>query len=286
METVAIIGVGLIGASFGLALRKAGFEGEILGVSSPRSIEAGLKAGAISRGVSLAGAAESADLIYLSQPIEGILDTLKELGPLVRPDCLVTDAGSTKALIVSTAEEHIRAGNFLGGHPMAGKERRGAEAADCNLFRGRPYVLTPLHVLTPVGESSTRVAEFRSWLERIGAHVLEMDPQEHDQTVALSSHLPQLLSTALAATLAKQNSEHISKVFGPGLLDMTRLALSAPEVWMGVLATNKAAVREALGAFQMSLSELQLRLEQDSLLEFFNAAGRFSAKIRNAPYSV
>jgi prephenate dehydrogenase len=279
METVAIIGVGLIGASFGLALQQAGFEGEILGVSSPRSIEAGLKAGAISSGVSLADAAARADLIYLSQPIEGILNTLKDLGPLVRPNCLVTDAGSTKALIVRTAQEHIRAGSFLGGHPMAGKERRGAEAADGNLFKGRPYVLTPLR------ESSAQAAQFRSWLERIGAHVLEMDPQEHDATVALSSHLPQLLSTALAATLAKQNSEHISKVFGPGLLDMTRLALSAPDVWMGVLATNKAAVREALDAFQVSLAELQSRLEQDTLLDFFNAAGRFSAKIRNAPYS-
>ncbi|MDQ2774218.1 MAG: prephenate dehydrogenase/arogenate dehydrogenase family protein [Acidobacteriota bacterium] len=283
METVAIIGVGLIGASFGLALQKAGFEGEILGVSSPRSIEAGLKAGAISRGVSLTDAAERADLIYLSQPIEGILNTLKDLAPLVRPDCLVTDAGSTKALIVSTAQEHIHAGNFLGGHPMAGKERRGAEAADCNLFRGRPYVLTPFHDNS--AGNNVRVAQFRSWLERIGARLLEMDPQEHDATVALSSHLPQLLSTALAATLANQNSEHISKVFGPGLLDMTRLALSAPDVWMGVLATNKAAVREALDAFQITLTELQSRLQQDTLLDFFNVAARFSAQIRNTSYS-
>ena len=280
MKTVAIAGVGLIGASFGLALRKAGFEGELLGVSSPRSIEAGLKAGAISGSVSLADAAERADLIYLSQPIEQILNTLKTLGPLVRPNCLVTDAGSTKALIVNTAREHIRAGCFLGGHPMAGKEQRGAEAADSDLFQRRPYVLTPL------GDENSEAVHFRSWLERIGAHVIEMNPQEHDATVALSSHLPQLLSTTLAATLAEQNSEHVSKVFGPGLLDMTRLALSAPEVWMSVLSTNKAAVQQALQAFQLTLTEVQDRLERDTLLDVFEAAGRFSAKIRKPPYSV
>jgi prephenate dehydrogenase len=278
MQTVAIAGVGLIGASFGLALRKAGFEGELLGVSSSRSIQAGLSVGAVSRGVSLEEAAARADLIYLSQPIEQILTTLKDLGSIVRPDCLVTDAGSTKALIVRTAQEHLRSGTFLGGHPMAGKEQRGALAADADLFQGRLYVLTPLH------GKSARMDSFRSWLERIGADVIEMDPEEHDATVALSSHLPQLLSTALAATLAGQNSEHVSKVFGPGLLDMTRLALSAPEVWMSVLSTNKLAVQEALRAFQITLTELQHRLDNDTLLDLFQKAGRFSSAIRKLPY--
>ena len=285
METVAIVGVGLIGASFGLALRKAGFAGQLLGVSSPRSIEAGVRVGAIERGVPLAEAASGADLIYLSQPIEQILETLKSLGPLVRPGCLITDAGSTKALIVSTAQEHLPPDAFLGGHPMAGKEQRGAEAADADLFQGKPYVLTPQTLSGKHTSPNPQEADFRAWLLRLGAVIVEMNPCQHDATVALTSHLPQLLSTTLAATLAGQDNQYLSQVFGPGLLDMTRLSLSAPEVWMSVLATNKAAVQDAIGLFQLTLTDLQAQLQQGSILDLFNLAGKFSTTLRNSPYS-
>lgn len=129
IHTVAIVGVGLIGGSFALALRKAGFAGEILGVSSPPAIQAGISVGAISRGVSLDEAAARADLIYLAQPVDRILETIEMLGALARPGSLITDGGSTKAVIVRKASEHIRNASFLGGHPMAGKEQRGVEAA-------------------------------------------------------------------------------------------------------------------------------------------------------------
>jgi prephenate dehydrogenase len=278
MKRIAIAGVGLIGASFALALRQAGFRGELVGVSSPRSIESGTKVGAISGGVTLEEAASTADLIYLSQPIEEIVRTLTILGPIAHKDCLITDAGSTKAVIVETATRCVTQAKFLGGHPMAGKESRGAETADPNLFEGRPYVLTP-------SASAGDIGEFRGWLERIGAQVIEMDAREHDETVAFTSHLPQLISTALAATLAGNEERPVSEVFGPGLIDMTRLALSSPEVWMSVLRTNRTAVNQALSAYIQMLGELQSKLNEDNLESLFSAASRFSQNLRNRPFT-
>lgn len=272
MNRVAVVGVGLIGGSFALALKQAGFVGEIVGVSSPGTIEKAISLGAISRGLSLREAAKTADLIYLAQPIEHILQTLPELGRLVGSNCLVTDAGSTKSEIVSCAQALLPSGTFLGGHPMAGKEKRGVEHADADLFRGRPYVVMP--------NESPAAAEFRSWLRAIGAEVVEMEPEQHDITVAFTSHLPQLISTALSATLSAHGSEHTTEVFGPGLLDMTRLALSAPEVWMSVLSTNKPALREALAAFRSTLAHLEQQLADDDIKSLFTAAAGFARAIR------
>ncbi len=279
MNRIAIVGVGLIGSSFALALRQAGFNGELVGVSSPRSVDAGIRVGAISRGVSLEEAAAWADLVYLSQPIDEILNTLIRLGPIAHPDCLITDAGSTKKVIIDAAGHHIQRATFLGGHPMAGKESRGAESADPKLFQGRPYVLTP-YELTPKSMGGA-VTVFRSWLERIGALVYVMEATLHDQTVAFTSHLPQLLSTALAATLANKDSELISHVFGPGLLDMTRLSLSAPEIWMSILRSNKEAIRAALSAYRLTLTELETKLDNDDLQALFSKASQFSASLRS-----
>ncbi len=125
MKTVAIVGVGLIGGSFGLALRKAGFTGELLGVSSPPALEAGLKSGAISRSATLEEAAAEADLIYLATPVDRILQTLQTLGPFARPECLITDAGSTKLAIVQKASECLPFGVFLGRAPDGGKRTAG-----------------------------------------------------------------------------------------------------------------------------------------------------------------
>src|SRR5689334_16042123 len=130
MKSVAIVGTGLIGASFGLALRSAGFEGVILGVSSEPAIAAALSCGAIDRGAPLADAVRDTDLIFLSQTIGRILDTIRHIDPLVKAGALVTDAGSTKCEIVDLARERITRAQFLGGHPMAGKEKRGAAGAE------------------------------------------------------------------------------------------------------------------------------------------------------------
>src|SRR3974390_957250 len=143
MNPVAIGGTGLIGASFGLALRQAGFTGAILGVSSERAVADAISAGAIDRGLPLAEAVPRADLVFLSQAIGRILDTVRLLDPLVRPGALITDAGSTKTEIVDAARQFIRRVQFLGGPPMAGKGEGGGAAADGRLFHGRTWVLTP-----------------------------------------------------------------------------------------------------------------------------------------------
>jgi len=144
------------------------------------------------------------DLVYLAQPIQRIVETLARLGDAVRPGCLVTDAGSTKTRIVEQGRRSIRRGQFLGGHPMAGKEKRGAAEADADLFVGRTYLLTPVD---PAQLETPAAREFIEWIRAIGASVLTMTPEEHDRVVAHTSHLPQLVSTALATTLASGITE-------------------------------------------------------------------------------
>jgi prephenate dehydrogenase len=278
IQTIAIIGVGLIGGSFALALREAGFSGEIVGVSSPPAIQVGIDYGAISRGVSLEEAAASADLLYLAQPVDRILETIEVLGRIVTRNSLITDGGSTKSVIVKKASEHLGSAAFLGGHPMAGKEQRGVEAADAQLFRDRTYILCP-----PATAVSPFEADFRSWLTRIGATVLEMPADEHDATVAFTSHLPQLLSTALADTLAKCNNPHLQSVFGGGLIDMTRLALSSADLWESILGTNKAAVADALDEFVKTLAGIRQAIGSDELREYFTRASAYSCELRKPP---
>jgi len=276
METVAIVGVGLIGASFGLALRKTGFAGEIIGVSSDAAIAAGLKRGAISQAGSLEKAATAADLIYLAQPVERILETIPRLTHFVRSGQLVTDAGSTKQAIVDCGEAHLPPGTFLGGHPIAGKEQRGPEAADAELFHNHPYVLTPNGVTPNNPQSET----LRKTIGAFGAHILEMTPAEHDHTLAFTSHLPQLLSTALAATLAQEHEDRLGQVLGTGLLDMTRLALSSLELWESILLTNKSDVQLAIDSLVKVLLGLRANLGEREMANTFEMASKFASSIR------
>jgi len=278
METVAIVGVGLIGASFGLALKKAGFLGTILGVSSEASIQAGLERGAIDRAATLPEAARAADLLYLAQPIGRILDTLHHVDALVRPDALITDAGSTKHAIVTEAHRLVHRCQFLGGHPLAGKEKRGAAEAEADLFRGRTYVLTPA---TPEELETPPAQAFVTWIERIGAKLAVLGAAEHDRLVSFTSHLPQLASTALAATVAANlTAPEDLQVAGPGLIDSTRLALSAYELWRDILATNTESIEQALTAYINELDELRENLRTRGAQEEFVRAGELAKRLR------
>jgi prephenate dehydrogenase len=278
MNTVAIVGVGLIGGSFGLALKQAGFPGTILGVSSEASVRTGIERGAIDRGAPLEQAVPVADLVYLAQPIGRILDTLHHLDPLVRPDALVTDAGSTKHAIVSEARKLLRRCQFLGGHPLAGKEKRGAAEAEAHLFRGRTYVLTPA---APDELETPGARVFVEWLERIGAHAAILGAAEHDRLVSFTSHLPQLASTALAATVAENlTAPEDLQVAGPGLIDSTRLALSAYELWRDILATNTASIEQALTAYINELEQLRENLRTHGAREQFARAAELAGRLR------
>lgn len=277
METVVIAGVGLIGGSFGLALKKAGFQGRIVGVSSAATIEAARAAGAIDEAMPLREAAAMADLIYLSQPIGGILETIPQLNKWVRPEALVTDAGSTKGAIVARAKETLSRCTFLGGHPLAGKERRGVKHADPDLFRGRRYVLTP----RAEGDlEAPPAAAFLEWLRRIGARPIVTSPEQHDSVIAYTSHLPQLTATALASCLGSELGTGFAPIWGPALVDSTRLALSAYEIWGDILHTNRAAIDGALAAYIGKLQKMRDLLGGPEMKRTFNDGAEFARRIR------
>lgn len=282
MNTIAIFGVGLIGGSFALALRKAGFTGRIIGVSSPETIRRALELGVIDGELPVREAAQSADLLYLAQPISRILEILPELDAWVRPDALITDAGSTKNAIVQRAADTISGCQFLGGHPMAGREQRGVDAADPGLFRGRPYVLTPG---SPAELDRPRVREFIQWIEKIGAFTLILDAVEHDRIVAYTSHLPQLVSTGLAALLADR-AEAQSRVFGPALVDSTRLALSSFDIWGDILATNRQEIGAALESYIRALQAFARVLDRDpaAMRQHFQKGAKFAGELRDSPW--
>jgi prephenate dehydrogenase len=266
-RAVTIAGVGLIGGSFALALRQAGFTGKIIGVSSPATIRAAMERSAIDEALPLAEAAAQSDVIYLAQPIARILETLNVVDSAVRPGTLITDAGSTKFAIVERARQTIRRARFVGGHPMAGKEARGVEAADANLFRTRPYVLT------------TSDPELEHWIERMGARLVRLDPVEHDRLVALVSHLPQLLSTALASLIA--DSPEAARVAGPAAADLTRLARSPYDIWRDIFSTNAGEIDRVLADAIERLQTLRAKLLSDADMQVvFERAAQAASQLR------
>ena len=278
MRNVAIIGTGLIGASFGLALRKAGFDGAITGVSGPRSIAEAAGVKAIDRGASLGDAVADADLVFLSQTIGRILDTLRHLDPLLRAGVLVTDAGSTKCEIVDLARQCITRGQFLGGHPMAGREKRGAAAAEADLFSNRTWVLTPDE---PAELETPAAREFCGWLKRMGARQVILDADQHDRAVALTSHLAQLASTALAATVAEKLDPPAGlRLAGSGLEDMTRLALSSYELWRDIVSTNTEHIDRALAMYIQKLEHMRENLRTRQLQEEFDRGAALAGRLR------
>ncbi len=278
METVAIVGVGLIGGSFALALRRAGFAGRILGVSSARTLASAREAGIIDDGGALDAIVPRADLVYLSQPIGAILDALPAVDRMVRPGTLITDAGSTKLRIVKLALETVRRGLFLGGHPMAGKETRGIDAAEAGLFEGRPYFITPVRF---EDLEAPPVIEFVDWIRRIGAAPQPVSAEDHDRAVAFTSHLPQLASTALACALARLGgAEAARRAAGPGLLDATRLAMSSYELWRDIIATNGPLIDQALAAYIEELAGFRRKLAAEGLGAEFDLAADLARRLR------
>ena len=280
METIVIAGVGLIGGSFGLALRRAGFSGRIVGVSSPPTIQTAIRRGAIDEGAPLAEAVAQADLVLLAQPISVILQVLPEVAARLKPGALVTDAGSTKRAIVEEAEKHFPPGAFLGGHPMAGKAERGVGVAEAGLFEGRPWILTPVR---REDEETERARWLQAWIGALGARLMVLTPVQHDRVVAAASHLPQLASSALAALLDDSPESALARAAaGPGLHDMTRLALSDAGLWRDICATNQEEIRRLLREYAARLSGLADQFEPASLDALFRSANRFASQLRNS----
>ena len=278
IATVTVAGVGLIGGSFALALRRIGYRGRILGVSSLKTLELATQLGVIDEGSDLDSALPQSDLVYLAQPVERIIEQLGQIRELVPTHALVTDAGSTKSAIMRRARTLFADGpHFIGGHPMAGKEGRGVQIADASLFTGAPYALVPTGDTLP---ESPIVEEFCGWLDAMGCWRRVMRASDHDKVVAWTSHLPQLVSTALAATIgAGIEDRRDLAISGDGLRDMTRLAASPHAVWSGILRTNHGPIDEALAAVVQELEALRNALKDSSAEEHFQRGQRLQGQI-------
>jgi prephenate dehydrogenase len=279
---VAIVGLGLLGGSWGLALRKAGFTGRIVGYARrSETRQQALGEGAVDDAFAdVVEAVHAADLVILATPVAVILDQLARLQPHLSSHALITDLGSTKRRICQRAAEiYVQGPLFLGGHPMAGKERSGLENADARLFQNARYVLTPLK---PGDVDDGRVQGFRALVEAIGARPIISDPAAHDRAVAYLSHLPQLLSSGLASLIEEKHTrENLSvELAATGFRDVTRLADSPYSVWRDICLTNSENIQSALDALIQKLEFIKDHLRDRELEQEFLAAHRLRDKLR------
>jgi prephenate dehydrogenase len=278
-ERVTIVGLGLVGGSWGLALRKADFRGRRIGLDLPAQpgpgevVEPALAAGTVDEVASdFSAAVKKSDLVILATPVGSILEFLPEAAKKAAPQALVTDVGSTKKLICQRAREVFKGDRmFLGGHPLAGKERSGLQNADASLFQGARYVLTPL---SPDDMNDPRVGAFSRLVESVGARPLWSDPARHDRAMAFLSHLPQLLSTGLAALISERaGPDSIPVEFAAsGFRDATRLAESPYSVWRDICLTNTENIEEALDLVIAKLETMKKNLKGQELEREFEAA--------------
>jgi prephenate dehydrogenase len=257
IETLAIIGVGLIGGSVGLAARRRGVAARIVGADErPEALRQGLALGAIDEiRASPEAAAEGADVVVVCTPVDAIAAVVLTAAACSRPGTLVTDAGSVKAAVLRAVEGRLPQGVcFVAGHPLAGSEKQGAEFADARLFEGRTVLLTP----TPHTDGKA-LAKAASLWEALGGRVRLMDPDEHDRALALTSHLPHLTAAAVAGVLPPAWAD----LTATGFRDATRLASGGPELWASILGSNAEALKSALERLGGRLEEFRRALADD-----------------------
>lgn len=275
LRQIAIIGAGLIGGSVGLATRRAGFRGRLVGCDREPVLAEARARGAIDDGFAdPAAAARDSDLIVLATPVGAIIDLIERIGPIAPPHALLTDVGSTKLEIAARARSVFgqqAAARFLPGHPMAGKEQSGIAHAEAGLFQGAVWVTTPL------GETSPLAAEFLDLIAGMGARVLSMEPERHDRLCAWLSHLPQMLAIALAAGLEEEFGGDAAalQLAGPALRQMTRTAASPYLVWRDIALTNRANLQDALLQLEQRLAHLRENLSTRELAAEFDLANSF-----------
>jgi prephenate dehydrogenase len=270
---IAVIGTGLIGGSFGLAVRKRFPSIEIVGWDrDAASLDRALSCGAVQeKAADLAQAVGGADLIYIALPVGAIVRSLAPIATAAEHPALVTDTGSTKALIEKAARECFRGKNtlFLGGHPMAGKEKSGIDSADAEIFKGAPYAL-----IANESNADQRIKKFATLIEAISARIVWCDAETHDWSVSIVSHLPQLLSIALAQVIQDETDEtgFPLALAGQGLHDTLRLAGSPYSVWRDILVANSDNVARALNRLGQAVEHLQQNLKSNELEAEFRAA--------------
>jgi len=286
IERVLIIGTGLIGASVGLALRAAGFAGRIDGwdvnsLELRAAVAVGALDGAAGNDWGALELARQADVIVLAVPVLAIKDWMEKLVRVTGPGQLITDVGSTKLEITELAAKLFPANTnaeravFLPGHPMAGKESGGAMLAEATLFNNAMWLFTPC-----IEETTSIEKDWRMWVGLFGTRSLDMDAARHDEMCAWVSHLPQMLSTALAALLEERfgNAPEIAAIGGRALRETTRLGASPYSMWRDVAMTNTVPIADTLLALEQRLTHVRENLRTPGLREEFELANKFRVR--------
>lgn len=260
-EQLGLIGCGLMGGSFALALKRAGLVKRVVGYSkSPSTTQKALSLGVIDvEAPSALLAVSGADIVLVAVPVAATEATFKAIRHLVTDDTLLMDVGSTKRDVIDSARRALRehVGSFVPCHPIAGKEVSGVENADPDLYQGQQVILTPIDRTRPVQlEKATK-----TW-EALGCDVLRMTPELHDSAFAAVSHLPHLIAFALINSIAAQKSgAEFLALAGPGFRDFTRIAASEPKVWRDILLANRQELAQQAKIFHETLAAMEQMIE-------------------------
>ncbi len=260
-DTVAIVGVGLIGGSIGLALRQRNLAKNVIGIGRRQaSLRIARRVEAVTHTtIDLTKGVAEAELVIVCTPVGRIVDHVRQAAQHCPERILITDAGSVKHPIVAALDNNVPRGcRFLGSHPLAGSEKTGATYASADLFEGRVAILTPT--------VNTRAEDFdllEQFWQSLGSLVVQMSPEEHDQALALTSHLPHVAAAALTLTMP----EKFYRLTGSGLLDTTRIAAGDPELWRQILVLNRENILRALEQYGSNLASLHAALRDNNLEE-------------------
>jgi prephenate dehydrogenase len=282
IRQITIIGTGLIGGSLALAIRRKKFAGRIVGCDRVGTLERARIQGAIDDGtVDPGDAVRGSQVVVLATPVLAICDLIDRIGPLLPAKALLTDVGSTKTVVVEHALKVFgkSAGRrFLAGHPMAGKEMSGVDFADADLFQNAMWFLSPLP-----GQNLNEglFAEFAGWIDAIGARIAMLPAEEHDRLCAWISHVPQMMSTALAAALVEEFGAEapLLSAGGRALREMTRISASPYSMWRDVAISNRNNLEKALWKVEQRLAHIRENLATRQLADEFEQAHH----LRKAP---
>ena len=282
-EQLGLIGCGLMGGSFALALKRAGLVKRVVGYSkSPSTTERARQMGVIDvEAPSALLAVSGADIVLLAVPVAATDATLKAIRHLVSKDMLIMDVGSTKRDVIDAARRVLRdnIGSFVPCHPITGKEASGVEHADPDLYAGKQVIVTPIERTQPV-----QLGRAMQVWEALGCHVVKMEPEAHDAAFAAVSHLPHLIAFALVNGIASQpHAADFLSLAGPGFRDFTRIAASEPKMWRDILLANRQELLAQSQVFQRTLQAMEAMIEAgngDALEGFITQASGLRANWR------
>jgi len=270
-ESIAVVGLGLIGGSIALGVRERWPESRVFGVDSEAVLAHALGGGAIERGFDSIGALPNTSLIVLAAPVRQNIELLQQ----IKRPAIATDVGGTKRDIVSAARALSPAMTFVGGHPLGGGERGGFAFARPDLFAGRPWIFTP-----DGDDSSDAVERLSRFVSGLGARPCILSADEHDRVMAYVSHLPQLAASALMEAVGNAAGIEGLRMAGRGLVDTTRLASSPADVWRDICLTNADAIGDALDCLIARLTQLRGDLRHGEAIEaIFSAAAKWRAEL-------